>query len=194
MDSIGNYITEKLNNNHDNNKSSTNVFNTTTQPMDTNFKLNNTYILWHHDIDNKSWDIKSYNKLCTLETGKDFWGVFNFISQIGHKENNYYLMKHNTEPTWEHVNNRNGGACSIRVQIDDAPQVFQDLSVRMVCNILNSNDDDITGISCCPKNNWAIIKIWNKDKNNDLIKTLQSDTIKLYKSIGMRYKSNSPEY
>lgn len=182
---------KKLNKNHDNSIQSVNITNI---KMENNFKLNNVYILWHHDPANTNWDINSYNKLCTLETINDFWSVFNFFSQLGYRENNYYLMKNDTEPTWEHINNRNGGACSIRTTIDDAPIIYQDLCIRMMCDILNSDMYDINGVSCCPKNSWAIIKIWNKDKNKDLTKTMNSEISTIYKSIGMRYKSNEPEY
>ena len=156
--------------------------------------LPNKYVLWNHDLINKKWTIESYNKMCVIATVSDFWKVFNNFKQLGYKSNNFFLMREDTEPTWEHVNNRNGGTCSFRTSMDDAVAVYEDLCSRMMCSVLNNNMTDITGISFCPRNNWAIIKIWNKDSKNDLTQTLDAELIRKYKDLSIKYKSNEPEY
>jgi len=66
--------------------------------------------------------------------------------------------------------------------------------VYLMCSKLVLLVDDINGISFTPKNNWAIIKIWNKDKNNDLTKLLHRDLLNKYKKVSIQYKKNEPEY
>lgn len=156
--------------------------------------LPSRYIFWCHDIYNKDWSINSYIKLCLLETVSDFWRLFNNLDKLNYKTNNFFLMKEDTEPTWEHKNNRFGGICSLRADIVQSLIIFEDLAVLLMCSILNSNQDDINGLSFSPKNNWAIIKIWNKDRENDLTKTMNKKIIMKYKDFSIKYKGNEPEY
>ena len=34
-------------------------------------KMNNSYTLWYHDVNNDKWDLASYKKLMTLNTYDD---------------------------------------------------------------------------------------------------------------------------
>lgn len=159
-----------------------------------NIPLSSTYILWCHDIHNKDWSLAGYNKLCTITTVSEFWKLFNNLNKIGYKTNNFFLMKDGTDPTWEHNNNRHGGICSFRTDMDSSLKMYEDLCARMVTDILTNNMDDINGISFSPKNNWTIIKIWNKSKTNDLSKTLSPHILNTYKDTSIKYKENEPEY
>lgn len=152
------------------------------------------YVLWRHDIYNKDWSLTGYNKLCTINNVSQFWKLFNNLDKLGFKNNNFFLMKEGTDPTWEHENNRNGGTCSFKTEINNSLALYEELCGYLVCNILVKDMHDINGISFSPKNNWAVIKIWNKDKKNDISKELNGEINKKYKDIGMRYKSNEPEY
>lgn len=156
--------------------------------------LQNNYVLWCHDIYNKDWTLAGYVKLCTVKTVADFWKLFNNLDKLGYKLNNFFLMKEGTDPIWEHENNRGGGICSFRIDMDSSLQMYEDLCSRMICNLLTNNMDDINGISFGPKNNWAIIKIWNKDKVNDLSKTLDAYILDTYKDTSIKYKENEPEF
>ena len=152
------------------------------------------YVLWCHDIFNKDWNLNAYTKLCTISTVSCFWKLFNNLDKIGYKTNNFFFMKEDTDPIWEHPNNRDGGICSFRSDIDSALKVYEDLCINMVCEKLFNNMDDINGISISPKNNWAIIKIWNKNKNNDLAELLQKDLKVKYNNLSIKYKANEPEF
>lgn len=160
----------------------------------TNICLPCQYVLWCHDIHSKDWNLSGYNNLCTISNVSQFWKLFNNIEKIGYRVNNFFLMKEGTDPLWEHENNRNGGVCSFKSDIESSIKIYEDLCVKMICNCLVNNPDDINGISVSPKNNWAIIKIWNKDKNNDLSKTLNPDILEIYKELSIKYKENEPEY
>jgi hypothetical protein len=156
-----------------------------------------TYVLWCHDVHNKDWSLQSYKKLCNISTVAEFWRLFNNFHKLGYRNNNFFLMKEGTDPIWEHPNNRYGGLCSFRTDIDSSLKMYEDLCIRMMCGMLTSNDnesEDINGVSICPKNNWCIIKIWNKDKNNDLSKILDTHILNTYKNASIKYKENEPEY
>lgn len=155
------------------------------------------YVFWCHDIHNKDWELSSYQKLCTITTVSEFWKLFNNINKLSHKTNNFFLMKEGTDPIWEHANNRHGGLCSFKTDASSSLKMYEDLCMRMMCSLLTNNPnemDDINGISFSPKNNWNIIKIWNKDKANDLSKMLKPYILDTYKNVNIQYKENTPEY
>jgi len=156
--------------------------------------LPSVYTLWCHDIYNKDWSIKSYQKLFVMKTVSDFWSVFNNFNKLGMKYMHFFLMKNNIMPTWESVDNRYGGVCSFKSDIDKAIVVFEDLNVRMMCSTLNADKEDINGISISPKNNWAMIKVWNRDSNKDLTRTMYPDILAKYVEHSLKYKANEPEY
>lgn len=153
-----------------------------------------TYVIWCHDVFNKNWNIDSYVKLCEISNASSFWRLFNNLGKIGYRINNFFFMKEDIEPTWEHKLNRNGGICSFKTDIDHALDLFEMLCLRMICNELTDIEDDINGISFSPKNNSAIIKIWNKDRVNDLSQTLNQDILDYCKDMSIKYKANNPEY
>ena len=156
--------------------------------------LENSYVLWAHDINSKDWSIKSYQRVCEIRDVKEFWQLFNSFDKMGYKFKNYFLMKGDIEPTWEHPANRNGGTCSFKTEIGEAPQIFEGLSSYMVMDKLTDDPVDINGISFSPKNSWAIIKIWNRDGKNDISTKLDKDVLAKYSELSIKYKANTPEY
>lgn len=164
------------------------------QDAGTTVNLPSTYNLWCHDIYSKDWSLNGYTKLCQISSVADFWKVFNNLDKLGYKNNNLFFMKEDTDPTWEHVNNRDGGICSIKIDLSKSLHAYEELCSHMVCDILSKMSDDINGISYSPKSTWAIIKIWNKNKNNDLTKLLTPYIMQQYQDCCMRYKQNDPEY
>ena len=157
------------------------------------------YVMWCHDVFNKNWNIDAYEKLCEISDVSKFWRLFNNIEKLGFRVNNFFFMKEGVDPIWEHPQNRNGGICSFKTDIDQALDLFEKLCIRMICNQLNDSfsddfNNDINGISFSPKNNSAIIKIWNKDKKNDLSVSLSKDILDYCKDMSIKYKENNPEY
>ena len=157
-------------------------------------KFKNNYILWAHDISNRSWNLESYKKLCVIDNVSDFWKLFNNFEKLGIRFMQFFFMKDYTQPLWEHESNRNGGMCSFRIELDDSVTMWTEFAARMVTECLNNDSDDINGISFSPKNSWVIIKIWNKDNKKDLSKTLLPEIINKYEKFSMKYKENAPEY
>ncbi len=159
-----------------------------------NIPLGCEYVLWVHSIQNNDWSLAGYQRLCTIRNISDFWRLFNNISKLNFKNNNFFLMKHMVNPIWEDESNRNGGICSLRIEMDYALKVYELLCIFLMCEKLVGDIDDINGISITPKNNWAILKIWNRDKHNKLDKLLHKGILDKYKNVSIQYKQNQPEY
>ena len=157
--------------------------------------LENKYVLWCHDINSKDWSLQGYNKICTISNVSEFWKLFNNLNKIGYKISNFFLMKDGVDPTWEHDANRHGGTCSIKTEIDESLNIYEELCSYMICGILSTEvNDDITGISFSPKNNWAIIKVWNGNKKYDLSLTMNKVLLDKYVNNSIKYKENQPEF
>lgn len=157
-------------------------------------KLHCKFTLWCHDIHNKNWNINGYKNICTFNDISSFWRIFNNFNKYGIKFNHFFVMREGVQPIWEHPINRNGGVCSFKIELNSYEHIWEDLNMRMMCGILTDNSKDINGISISPKNNWAIIKIWNKDSNNDLSICLSNNILERYSKYSIRYKPNAPEY
>jgi len=153
--------------------------------------LTEYFTLWSHEVTNKNWDLKSYKSHCIINNIESFWKLFNNFNKIGYKHLNFYFMKNNIVPMWEHEANRDGGVCSFKIDIEDSIPFFEELAVYMISGQLSVNPDDINGISFTPKNNWIIIKIWNKHKNDSFIETLNKTFTEKYKHLNHQYTENT---
>lgn len=156
-------------------------------------KLSCTYVLWSHEVFTKNWKPDSYSKMCTMTNAQDFWSVFNSFHILDTKMH-YFLMKKGVYPVWEHKANRRGGLCSIKTDLLSAVDIWEELCCMMICDKLTNNVQDINGMSYSPKNNSAIIKIWNRDRNNDISKQVPRSIIEKYPDISIQYRPNEPEY
>lgn len=153
-------------------------------------KFEHKYVLWCHDINNKNWDLSSYNEMYVIDDVASFWRVFNNISKFDYHNRHFYLMKEGITPMWEDSNNKNGGVCSFRTLLSDSLELFENLSVHMICDLLSSDPKDITGVIFSPKNSWAIVKIWNRDSKKDLTKMINQEILDKYSKLSIQYKSH----
>ncbi len=103
-------------------------------------------------------------------------------------------MKANSHPTWEHSTNRNGGTCSIRIDVSQSIDIIEQLAILLVNESLTEEINDINGISFAAKGNWSVSKIWNRDNKNNISNQMPSYLRKIYPSISIKYKENIPEY
>lgn len=157
-------------------------------------ELSSKYTIWTHDTTNKNWAINTYSRIMTFNTVQDFWSVINNLDKLFWQSNNIFIMKNNIEPTWETIDNRNGGTCSIKVADSSALSVFEELITRIVTDDKMVKDNDITGISISPKSSAFVIKIWNGDIKYDLSKIMDLSYLKQYGNLEVIYKHNAPEY
>lgn len=158
--------------------------------------LKSKYVFWSHDLSNKDWSINGYDKICNISTVSEFWKLYNNIPKLGYLKNSFFIMRDGIEPIWEHPSNRNGGFCTLKVNINNCLNLFEDLSVRLVCDTILSNfdNDEINGISISPKSNWAIIKIWNKNSDINILSKLDQHILTTYNYCNIKYIKNEPEY
>ncbi len=89
-------------------------------------------------------------------------------------------MQDDITPIWEDPKNINGGCWSFKVHEDQAVELWEDLSVYLVCDKLCPTlEDEIVGLSICmKKNNNVVIKIWNKKSKNNSLKLINEKILK----------------
>jgi len=130
------------------------------------------YTLWFHDLNDKSWNIKSYKKIAEIRDLDTFWKIYNKIETFNNGM--FFLMRENILPTWEDKQNVNGGVWSFRLSRKVIDSAWNELSMALIGGTLVDEDKIketntiITGISISPKIYNCIFKIWNGDaKNHD---------------------------
>jgi len=145
-----------------------------------NLDLVNKWNLWyHHDKDN--WKITGYKKIYEILTIQDFWELYNNWEKLGGITNrHYFLMLDEISPIWEDQNNINGGCWSFKIHENNAEELWEDLSVNLVCKKLcPSIPEEIVGLSIClKKNSNTVIKIWNKNSKNNSLKLINETILK----------------
>ena len=147
--------------------------------METEFQ--NNWTVWYHNSKD-DWTINGYKKLYTIKTIEDYWKLYNNWEQLGTINNkHFFIMKNDITPIWEDKNNKNGGCWSYKVSENMAQQLWDDLSLHLVTENLSSIENDIVGLSAClKKNNFSVIKIWNKESKNNNLNLLANEILKKY--------------
>lgn len=149
------------------------------EPTTYNIKLTNKWKLWyHHEKDN--WTLSGYKDIYDIEDTKSFWSLYNNWDKIrGINYKHYFLMKEDITPLWEDFANINGGCWSFKVHESLALKLWTELSIYLVCGELIKDNNDLVGLSIClKKNNYSVIKIWNKDSKNNSLSQINKEIIK----------------
>jgi hypothetical protein len=171
-----------------------NIDNETLEKDVLEYKFQNKWYIWIHEVDSKDWSSKSYKIIHTIDNISDFWQFFNNTHNLNQWKYNFFVMKGTSHPTWEHSTNRNGGTCSIRIDISQSVDILEQLAILLVNESLTEEINDINGISFAAKGNWCVIKIWNRDNKNNISNQMPSYLRKIYPAISIKYKENIPEY
>lgn len=155
---------------------------------DKEFPLQSSWNIWYHHTLN-DWYLSGYKQIFTIKTIKDFWDFHNNLDCLGGITNaQFFMMRDNVAPVWEDPKNRNGGSWSILVPVQEAQNAWEQIAVLMVGENLCPG---ITGMSINLKNNIAVIKIWNSDKNHrdssTLTKSIQKFGNILYRAHKVQY-------
>jgi hypothetical protein len=128
------------------------------------YQFNDSWDIWYHHSLN-DWNISGYRKIYTISNIKEFWAFYNNIHCIGGINNlNFYMMRKDITPIWEDAKNRNGGAWSLLVNLDESYECWEKIAIYLVGETLLQDNSQITGISIDQKNNKSVIKIWNNDR------------------------------
>ena len=144
-------------------------------------KFQNNWTIWYHNSKD-DWTINGYKKLYTIKNIEDYWKLYNNWDKLGTINNrHFFIMKNNITPIWEDKNNKNGGCWSYKVTESIAQQLWDGLSLYLVTEQLSSIQNDIVGLSAClKKNNFSVIKIWNKESKNNSLNLLANEILKKY--------------
>ena len=136
-------------------------------------KLNSKWVLWFHSPDEKSWEIDSYKNIAEFDTIEDFWQLQNKITPTHIQYGMFFIVRENIMPIWEDKNNIEGGCWSFKLPKKDIYKAWTELAVALIGESIYKNKQNImniNGISISPKKSFSILKIWNKNKNeNNLI-------------------------
>ena len=89
-------------------------------------------------------------------------------------------MREGITPIWEDKENINGGCWSFKIHEESAEELWEDLSLHLLCgNLCNNITEEIVGLSIClKKNNNTVIKIWNKNSKNNSLKLINENILK----------------
>jgi len=126
-------------------------------------KLNSSWVLWWHDLENKRYTLGDYEKIVEIATIEDFWIVFNAIPDFANGM--FFLMRKGITPLWEDPINQQGGAWKFKVRKDDANVVWLNLAMTLVGETLSDQSEKITGISISPKYYNVTIRVWTREPN-----------------------------
>ena len=136
--------------------------------MDKNkYKLDSNWILWNHNLDDKSWSNDSYQNIYSIENLYDLKLYTDILNIIYLQNSMFFLMRKDIFPTWEDKNNKNGCCASFKIPLNDVKttwiKIFKELCTENIHKNIDKYDN-INGISICPKKEFNIIKIWFKIK------------------------------
>lgn len=156
-------------------------------------EFKNNFTIWCH-FEKDNWELSGYRKCCKIKNAQDFWEIYNNWDKLGGiLSKQYFFMKNDITPRWEDENNRFGGCWSIKLNIDEAPIIWEKLSMLLVVDELSSKQDDINGISIClKKGDKVVIKIWNKSKKQSKIEYLNKIIFEDYQPE-IIYIANNPQ-
>lgn len=159
--------------------------------MDKNF--DDKWQIWYHSL-RDVWTIEGYKKIYSIDNIKDYWKLYNNWDKLGGINNkHFFIMRNGVTPIWEDENNKNGGCWSFKVNDSQAQELWDDLSKYLVIESLSSIKDDLVGLSAClKKNNFSVIKIWNRDSNNNNVQFICNEIINKWGS-DLIYIAHMPE-
>lgn len=152
------------------------------------------WVVWIRLSSNTNWSLESYQKVGSIETLNDMFKFIYSLSLLNPSLYQIFIMKENILPIWEDPLNRSGGTCSFKININNGINFFEDIILHLINEDIFIDSDEINGISYSTKNNWTIIKLWNRDNRSIISKSLKPKFQQKYSHLHMRYKKNSPEY
>lgn len=140
-----------------------------TSTNDTKGQLQSEWTLYYHNPESKDWTMDSYTKVHTVETVTSFCQLcYQMDQDIRHLHAGmFFLMRGTIMPTWEDPHNRTGGCWSFKVPIHEVATLWNQLSARLVGERLSTTPMLLNGISLSPKRGFCIIKVWNRNSNEN---------------------------
>ena len=159
--------------------------------MDTAF--DNEWNLWYHNSKD-DWTINGYKKIYSIKNISDYWKLYNNWDKFGGVNNkHFFLMKNNVTPIWEDPVNKSGGCWSFKINESNSQDLWNDLSLYLVTENMSLIKNDILGLSVClKKNNFSVVKIWNKNNSNNSLNLLNKDILNKW-GLDIIYIAHMPD-
>ena len=126
-------------------------------------KLQDTWSKWIHLPYDTNWKLDSYKKITSFSDLETLIKVLEYIPDLMISNCMLFIMRKDIIPSWEDINNRNGGCFSYKVSLNNINKTWKTLSLLLVGETLTNNNQlmsVINGISISPKKNFCIVKIW----------------------------------
>lgn len=151
--------------------------------------LKNYWTVWIHKNSSTDWSLKCYNKVMLIKSIADFWKFINNFNKLMYADYQFFIMRNDITPTWEDPSNKFGGAASIKLSVTDSCllSIWERICLQMICEKLyfgTSLSTDVNGASFNLKDTTTVIKIWNNDNKNDIVKKLSIVGINLTQETG----------
>ena len=161
--------------------------------IDLETELKRTWCLWYH-YDKDNWKVTGFKNIYEIKTIEDFWQLYNNWDKMGSvNQKHYFLMQKSITPIWEDTQNKNGGCWSFKIHESQSQELWDDLSSYLVTENLSKKQNDITGLSIClKKNNYSVIKIWNRDSKDNSLSLLNENILKKW-GMDIIYIAHIPE-
>ena len=133
------------------------------------------WVLWYHSPRDKKWSIDSYTNIGEVSTWNELFSLLNVIGDIKLKGGMFFWMLKDIPPLWENYQNIRGGSYSLRGNVENGIEIFNNYTIACMLGIATSVDDKILGINISPKLigggnrdtdqtiGFYTIKIWNQD-------------------------------
>jgi hypothetical protein len=130
--------------------------------------LNDVWTLWAHLPHDTDWSIKSYQNIIEMDNVETILQLNKIVPDTMIKNCMIFCMRKNILPTWEDVNNRDGGSFSFKISNSDIYKVWNELMMTLLTEMLIKDEvlnKSVNGITVSPKKNFCILKIWMRDVN-----------------------------
>tara|TARA_B110000305_G_C19342604_1_gene589961 strand:- start:23 stop:541 length:519 start_codon:yes stop_codon:yes gene_type:complete len=158
-------------------------------------KLNSQWTLWAHLPHDTDWSLASYKKVLTFGSIEELHSIIEYIPENMINNCMFFMMRNNTQPTWEDPINRSGGCFSYKIFNKNVTNIWNLLCYALIGESMSPNKNfvnSITGLTISPKKNFCIIKLWMSNCNNqDASSIIDIDGLNSYSCI---FKKHLPEY
>jgi translation initiation factor 4E len=136
------------------------------EPFYDTLKLSNTYNLYYHLPNDKSWDISSYKIIKSFSTIEELVSLNENLPKNIIKYCMLFIMKDGIAPMWEDPQNQNGGCFSYKVYNKYIVEIWKQMVYAFCGESLMKNKENmkyVNGLTISPKKNFCILKIWIKN-------------------------------
>ena len=140
------------------------------------YKLNGSWDLWYHSIEDNNWSNNSYKFLYKIRNLCDIKFLKDNIQQNYLQNGMFFIMREDIFPTWEDPDNREGCSVSFKIPASKLHKEWNNFLEKVLTEDIlkdQSKINEINGISVSPKREFNILKLWlrNDTENyNDFIK------------------------